>query len=119
MSVGYFYFTTHDGDAFEVPLSHLTSTSSTPVEAIDVTSNPPVWLKRLIRPKTSTRFDGIGTLPPHSSVSNGVKPWNEQYVLLHVIIYLVISFYMFVLCVKFVVEGIYLSRIPAVTAWLW
>jgi len=80
---GYFYFTTHDGYAYEAPLSHFTSTSDTPMTPVDVSVNPPTWLKKLIRAKTNSRFDGIGTLPlasPAALSSNTVKSWNEQYI---------------------------------------
>lgn len=81
MSVDYFYIATYEGDAFEAPLSHFTSTSSTPAVAVDMSSAHPTWMKRLVRSKTSSRFDGIGTLPlasPQAMSSNTVKSWNEQ-----------------------------------------
>jgi hypothetical protein len=80
--VGYLYLATYEGDAFEAPLSHFTDPLSTPVVPYDVTLNPPKWLKRLVRAKTSARFDGIATLPAalmaSSSSEHTVKPWNEQ-----------------------------------------
>jgi hypothetical protein len=76
---GYFYITTYDGYAYEAPLTRFTGASEDVV--LDVSLTPPIWMKRLIRAKTSSRFDGIGTLPMASAAvmtSNTVKSWNEQ-----------------------------------------
>jgi len=80
-STDYFYIATYEGDAFEAPLSHFTSTADTAATAVDMAAHHPSWLKRLIRSKTSSRFDGISTLPlasPEAMSSNTVKSWNEQ-----------------------------------------
>lgn len=67
--------TLFDGEAYKVALSKASSVSTSKTTAASVTAMP-FWVTRLVKARTSSRFDGIATIPVAGESMQ--MSWREQ-----------------------------------------